>query len=92
MLHFWHFTDAGGIVMHTLQFPVPARGIRIYPQSWENWICMRSELYGFYILPEMCVTAPRHPVTSLPCVGNRDCGKNADCSKASDSTVPMSGW
>ena len=62
-------------------FAAPARGIRIYPMEWENWICLRVELYGFYLSSEMCASSGPAPATNYPCVGDRNCGQNAECVK-----------
>ena len=67
-------------------FAAPARGIRIYPMAWENWICLRAELYGFYLSSEMCAYTGPLDATSTSCVGDRNCGQNAEC-----TTVPKQG-
>ena len=66
-------------------FAAPVRGIRIYPMEWQNWVCLRAELYGFYLGSEMCASSG--PVdASSSCVGDRNCGQNAEC-----TTVPKQG-
>ena len=67
-------------------FAAPVRGIRIYPTEWENWICLRAELYGFYLGSEMCASSDPVDATSSSCVGDRNCGQNAEC-----TTVPSQG-
>ena len=67
-------------------FAAPVRGIRIYPMAWENWICLRAELYGFYLGSEMCASSGPVDPTSSSCVGDRNCGQNAEC-----TTVPKQG-
>ena len=62
-------------------FAAPVRGIRIYPWDWYNWICLRIELYGFYVGSGLCSSAGQTPQTSQLCTGDRDCGKNAECRK-----------
>ena len=79
----FHTLDGSTIQNHTLMFAAPARGIRIYPMDWQNWICLRAELYGFYLGSEMCASSgPVHP-TSSSCVGDRNCGQNAECATVS---------
>ena len=63
-------------------FAAPARGLRIYPQGWKNWICLRTELYGFYLSSEMCASSGPILRTRKACVGDRNCGQNAGCAKA----------
>lgn len=73
--------DASSVIIHTLEFAAPARGIRIYPWKWKNWICLRMELYGFYLSSEMCASSGNFPKTSKTCVGDKNCGQNAGCVK-----------
>lgn len=73
--------DASSIVHHDFEFAAPARGVRIYPWDWYNWICLRMELYGFYLSREICASSGTLPQTNKLCVGDRNCGQNAGCVK-----------
>lgn len=83
--------DASSVITHTLMFTALVRGIRIYPWNWENWICLRAELYGYYLSSEMCASSGPSEVTSKPCVGDRNCGQNAECTSPQASRIQKQG-
>ena len=72
-------------------FAAPARGIRIYPWHWKNWICLRLELYGFYLSSEMCTSSGPSPALSKQCVGDRNCGQNAGCVREQPARIQKQG-
>lgn len=72
-------------------FAAMVRGIRIYPWDWRNWICLRLELYGFYLSSEMCTSSGRAEITSKPCVGDQNCGQNAKCKLPRASRIQKQG-
>ena len=39
-------TNRNSVVIRTLSPRIEARYVRINPQYWNGWICMRTELYG----------------------------------------------
>ena len=87
---FFCVSDASSIVDHTLMFSALVRGIRVYPWAWRNWICLRLELYGFYMSSELCASA--WPIETIkPCVGDRDCGQNAECRRLQASAIRKQG-
>lgn len=83
--------DASSVVHQILEFATPARGIRIYPWKYLNWICLRVELYGFYFSGGMCASSGPVPPTKKTCVGDRNCGQNAACMKEPKDRIPKQG-
>lgn len=83
--------DASSVVHQILEFATPARGIRIYPWKYLNWICLRVELYGFYFSGGMCASSGPVPPTKKTCVGDRNCGQNAACMKEPKNRIPKQG-
>lgn len=83
--------DASSVITHTLMFTALVRGVRIYPWHWVNWICLRAELYGYYLSSEMCASSGPAEVTSKPCVGDRNCGQNAECTSPRASRIQKQG-
>ena len=76
---------------HTLMFAALVRGLRIYPYGYENWICLRAELYGYYLSKEMCASSGPSVITSKPCIGDRNCGQNAKCTLHGTSGIKKQG-
>ncbi|KXJ23721.1 uncharacterized protein LOC110249945 [Exaiptasia diaphana] len=79
-------SDSFGIVTTELPYAVPVRAVRIYPQEYYSWVCLRAELYGMYLSSASCASAGPELPTTKPCMGDRDCGKNADCQKANSTS------
>ena len=71
--------DSSSVITHTLMFAALVRGVRIVPYGYENWICLRAELYGYYLSNKMCASSDPAVETSKQCVGDRNCGQNANC-------------
>ena len=38
--------DRDTVVEHSLDVPIVARFVRLYPQTWYHWMCLRWEVYG----------------------------------------------
>ena len=72
-------------------FAAPVRGVQVFPWAWESWLCMRIELYGFYVGSGLCSFAGQTPQTSQHCTGDRDCGKSADCKKIDTKQITKTG-
>lgn len=64
---------------HTLHYAIVARAIRFYPFKFDLRSCLRIELYGYYITPEICPQMDTK-VRNKTCFGDGDCRyKNAEC-------------
>ncbi|XP_048577652.1 uncharacterized protein LOC5509903 isoform X2 [Nematostella vectensis] len=71
--------DASSITEIELPFAAPVRAIRIYPETWNYWPCLRIELYGIYLSESACAASGLELPTRKPCIGDRNCGSNAAC-------------
>lgn len=47
--------DLLSVIIYILMFVVLVRGVRIVSYGYENWICLRVELYGYYLNNKICV-------------------------------------
>lgn len=83
--------DASSVITHTLMFAALVRGVRIFPYGYENWICLRAELYGYYLSNKMCASSGPAMMTSKPCTGDRNCGQNAECASPGTSGIKKQG-
>ena len=83
--------DSNGIVEQELPFAVLAKKIQIFPHDWENWICMRVELYGVYMTDNMCAAAGQETPTTKECQGDRNCSLNADCKPMTNDSIIKTG-
>ena len=83
--------DSSSVITHTLMFAALVRGVRIVPYGYENWICLRAELYGYYLSNKMCASSGPAGMTSKPCIGDRNCGQNAECASPGASGIKKPG-
>ena len=88
---FVYHLDSTGIVEHELPVAVLAKKILIFPHDWENWICMRVELYGVYMTDSMCAAAGLEMPTIKECQGDRNCSVNADCKPITSESILKTG-
>jgi len=83
--------DASSVTTHILIFAALVRGVRIFPYGYEFWICLRAELYGYYLSNKMCASSGPAEKTSESCIGDRNCGHNAECALPGTSRIKKQG-